>query len=55
MGCHGFAQLTQRGVKHNVVAFLAQGGRRKHTMPNELRHKAGGRSVVQMVGIVPLL
>ena len=48
-------QIAHGRVHHDALVFFAQGGRREHAVANELGHKACSGSVVQRVGIVPLV
>ena len=49
------AQSAHGGVDHHLAVDLVQGGWGEYAVANEVGHKAGGRSVVEAVGILPLV
>ena len=49
------AQGTRRGVIRSHRRLPAGFARNKRAVADELGHKAGGRAVVQGIGIVPLV
>ena len=48
-------QLAQGRLRHHVVAALHQRGGGKNAVADEVGNKAGGRAVVEGVGVVPLV